>query len=259
MTQPLITLAALRRALSPVRIAAYAAPGDRDEIDAVARYLWNASLAVCLQPALHALEVTLRNAVYGASSAVVETRFRRRGWRDIDCWLDAEPSFLLQNEQDAVERAKKYLGADLRTRTAGHLVARLGLGFWVALCRRVYDGSRGEGPRLWPAILPTAFPHRPAAAGREEIYVRLESIRDLRNRVAHHDPVWDRNIESRHALVLETLGWMNPSMVRAVRALDPFPAAFAAGPGGFRARAELLMVAAERSPAAAAPSAVVGG
>jgi hypothetical protein len=259
MTQPLVTLAAIRRALSPARIAAYATAADRDEIDAVARYLWNASLATCLHPSLHALEVTLRNALYDASSAHVEARFRQRRRRDIHCWMDCEPSFLLPSEQAAVEKAKERMGEDLRSRTAGHLVAKLGFGFWVALCRRPYDSSRGEGPRLWPTLLPRVFPYLPAwVGGREDVYERLEKIRALRNRAAHHDPLWDRDVGVQHALVLDTLGWMNPPMVRAVRALDPFPAAYAAGPGGFRGEAETLLVAAERSPAAA-PSPAAGG
>lgn len=240
--QPLITRAALRRALSPERLAAYACPDDRGEADALARYLWNGALAIALQVSLHALEVTLRNAIYDASKTLVAERFRRRRYVRIDSWLDAEPTFLMPNERDAVERAKERLGSDRRTWTAGHLVAKLTLGFWVALCRKPYDVSRADGPRLWPKLLPMVFPYRPPEVdGREALYLRLEEIRELRNRAAHHDPLWDRDTVGAHARVLETLGWMNPGMVRAVQQIDLFPAVWSVGPEAFRPLAKALL------------------
>jgi hypothetical protein len=42
----LLSLAAVHKALSQQRLEAYAIPADQDEIDRVARYLWNMALAV---------------------------------------------------------------------------------------------------------------------------------------------------------------------------------------------------------------------
>lgn len=134
---------------------------------------------------------------------------------DIPCWLDALPTLLYQNEANDVVRAKGYLTA-ARSRTPGHLIGKLGFGFWVQLTSSAYSDLRPTGPRRWPKPLPLAFPYRfpgkvtPTNADREMVFQRLHCIRLLRNRAAHYEPIWDRNLPQQYETVLETLGWMNP-------------------------------------------------
>ena len=124
-------MAALRLALSDERLAAYATPVDEDELDSVARYLWNVALAGAMGPGLHALEVTLRNNLFNASRRVVdETRLR---FAEVPCWLDADPSLLYEREEVAVTDAKKTLRRAKKPMTPGRLVAALPFGFWVGL------------------------------------------------------------------------------------------------------------------------------
>ena len=52
----MLSIGSLRNALSTDRLRAYAVPEDSDEVDSVARYLWNLALCSALQPALHTLE-----------------------------------------------------------------------------------------------------------------------------------------------------------------------------------------------------------
>lgn len=73
MQAPILSLAAVHKALSQQRLGAYATASDKDEIDRVARYLWNMALASALQGSLHVFEVTLRNAIYGASVKLIDT------------------------------------------------------------------------------------------------------------------------------------------------------------------------------------------
>jgi hypothetical protein len=84
-----------------------------------------------LNPSLHVFEVTLRNSIYSASVKLVDTSGLRMP--DVPCWLDAEPTFLYAKEKEEVERAKSYLGTEPGARTPGHLIGKLGLGFWVQL------------------------------------------------------------------------------------------------------------------------------
>jgi len=245
---PILSLAAIERAISKQRLDAYAAASDSDEIDRVARYIWNMALASALNPSLHTFEVTLRNAIYNASVKLVDTTGLRMP--DVPCWLDAEPTLLYTKEKEDVEHAKSNLGSAPAGRTPGHLVGKLGLGFWVQLTARVYNELRADGPRLWPKGLPEVFPFKwppgskknvPDHHDREMIYNRLHEVRELRNRAAHHEPLWDRDVERRHARMLEVLGWMNRKVTAAVRAFDPFPAVFQAGPAAYREHAERLL------------------
>lgn len=250
MQAPVLSLAALRKSLSQQRLEAYAVPGDRDEADAVARYLWNMRLAASLQGSLHVFEITLRNAIYDASVKLVDTG---RLWMpDVPCWLDAVNSPLLYPQEMAeVQQAKRRLSPDPKRRTPGHLVAKLGFGFWVQLTSRAYNDLRADGPKLWPRGLAIAFPFRwppgskkivPAHPDREMVFDRLQRIRELRNRIAHHDPIWDRDIGATYRMMVEVLGWMSPKMVAAVTALDAFPGVLACGAGECRCEAERLVL-----------------
>jgi len=238
--QPLVSMAALERSLSRERLAAYRLPGDRDECDGLARYVWNLALAGALLPSMHALEIAFRNEVNRAATRLTANRAYRHD--RVASWLDARPSMLLPHEADKVERAKAQLGADPRSQTEGHLIAKLDFGFWVALCREPYADSRAVGPRLWPRALELAFRHRPpGVTTRAQIFHQFDRIRKFRNRVAHHEPIWDRGYVAEHAHVLESLAWMSPKLAEALRHTSPAPATFDAGPAAFRAHAERIV------------------
>ncbi|WP_420127782.1 Abi family protein [Longimicrobium sp.] len=247
---PIITLAGLHRALSEQRLDSYTQESDRDEVDRVARYMWNMALSSALHSTLHIFEVTLRNAIFNTSVKLVDTS--KLQIPDIPCWLDAENSTLLyENERAEVRRAKTYLSTDAQRRTPGHLIAKLTFGFWVQLTARVYNELRADGPRLWPRGLPYVFPFKwpmsskkivPDHGDREMIFDRLHEVRELRNRIAHHEPLWDIDLQTRYDRMLEILGWMSVRMHEAVSALDTFPAVLASGHQPYRPSAERLLL-----------------
>ena len=240
-----LTLGSLRRALSPQRLNGYADAADVDELDAIARYLWNMALAAHLQPVMHVLEVTLRNAIFDMSRKLVDES--ALNMPDIRCWLDAAPSLLYDHERDEVRTAKSHLGVEPERRTPGHLVAKLSFGFWVQLCSRVYSNLRAGGPKLWPAGLSVAFPYRfpaksqPSHTEREILFQRLDGLRALRNRAAHLEPIWDRDAMRGYEMACETIGWMNPRVAEATRVTSDFPSVYEAGPVAYRPTAEGLL------------------
>jgi hypothetical protein len=246
---PILSLSTLHRALSEQRSNSYKHVSDRDEVDRVARYLWNMALSAALHPSLHVFEITLRNAIFNTSVKLVDTTPLQLP--DIPCWLDAENSTLLYaNEAAEVRRAKTYLSHEAERRTPGHLVAKLSFGFWVQLTSRAYNDLRQDGPKLWPKGLSSVFPFKwppgskkvvPTHGDREMIYERLHGIRQLRNRVAHHDPIWHLDLDTEYGGILEVLGWMSPKMVAAIEALDTFPSVLAGGAQSYRRQAECLL------------------
>lgn len=238
--QPLISLAALERALSPERIAAYRLAGDRDDTDGIARYLWNMALGNAIQPALQTLEISFRNEIARAAAKITSKRTYTVG--RFPSWLDAHPTMLLPNERVKVERAKTELGTDPESHTEGHLIAKLDFGFWVALCRESYSDVHGQGPRLWDRALDLVCRKRPAnVTTRAEIFRQFNRIRVFRNRVAHHEPVWDRDYLDEHQHILESLGWMLPKLADAVRATSPAERVFRDGFLAYRPHAETLL------------------
>lgn len=238
--QGLVSFSALERVLSAERLAAYADPSCPDERETAARYIWGLALANAINPALHALEVAFRNELARAAGKLTATR--RYRYVDVPSWLDATPSMLMEHERQKVQSAKQRLGTDRRRWTEGRLISKLDFGFWVALCRESYADSRGDGPRLWPRALDLAFQRRPlSVTTRAQVLHQFDRIRKFRNRIAHHEPIWDRDYVAQHEYVLESLGWMSPKVADALRQVSPAPAVFHAGPAAYRPWAERLL------------------
>ena len=84
---------------------------------------------------------------------------------------------------------------------------------------------------LWPKLLEPVFPHCPRSQRtRRNVYVRLDEIRRLRNRVFHHEPIWHLpDLEERHQEILETIGWISPAMLEMTRLLDRFDSVYTTG------------------------------
>jgi hypothetical protein len=149
---------------------------------------------------------------------------------------------LMERERQKVLAARERIGSDPRRWTEGRLIARLDFGFWVTLCGDAYADTRSEGPRLWPRALDVAFQKRPrTVTTRAEVFHRFDRIRKFRNRVAHHQSVWNQDYLAQHEYILESLGWISPRLSDAMRQLSPAPAVFRAGPSAYRSYAEQLL------------------
>lgn len=89
-----------------------------------------------------------------------------------------------------MEKFKKAIVAFTPPPSSDSIVAGLTFGFWVQLCTRYYDDPV-TNTKLWPRAIPIAFPNaRGAHATRASIHKRFNFIKDFRNRVGHHEPLW---------------------------------------------------------------------
>lgn len=93
-----------------------------------------------------------------------------------------------------VDDAMKNLNAkNYKIYIVDDIVAQLNYGFWVNLCNRPYDGT------LWRSALYKCFPalgHKPK---RKDIRDRLERTLQLRNKIAHLEPI----LKQEHLLIQE--------------------------------------------------------
>ena len=69
----------------------------------------------------------------------------------------------------------------------------------------------------------------------------MRPLRDLRNRVSHHEAIWDRKLNRSHRDILETIAWINRDVAVTLRAHSPLPVVLDKGVAGFRARAEAII------------------
>jgi hypothetical protein len=221
------------------RLRSYEVPMDTRE-RLVARYMWNTALSESLLPALQHLEVALRNSIdlgikeeYGSE------------------WYDRNPSILGPIEIKKVNEAKDSIVGDGKSVAHDRVVAALGFGFWTSLLDSRYEQSlKNNRNYLWPRLLRGAFPVMPNEyRTRTQLSKRLNSVRTLRNRVFHNEPIWKMpDLQTRYQDILTTLLWLNPQLHTLTEMQDRFIRVYEADVAAFMNNAKSLL-ATEAKPA----------
>lgn len=97
-----------------------------------------------------------------------------------------------------------------RLPAAGAVVAELEFAFWQHLFVVAQD------PRLWDKHLRTAFPgilsRLTVPQAGERIHDRIQIVRDVRNRIAHHEPTFTRDLATDLDAAMKLIEWRRPSM-----------------------------------------------
>jgi hypothetical protein len=196
------------------RLEAYRAVED-DDFTMVTNYLLNVVLSEALYTSLAFVEITLRNSLH----ATLQRHFGSSTWYDIPLVLDPY-------ETNVVRQVKNRLANVDKHASPGRVVAELGFGFWVALLSRDYDGRFWRPNRA--RLLKDVFPHVPShMRQRRAIHQRYDRLRALRNRVFHHEPIWNRpTLAEDHATIYEALSWISEDVAIATRLVDRFPDVF---------------------------------
>ena len=206
---------ALEGAFSPKRMQTYLDAAEGDQRTALQFYVRNARLGAAFHGPLQALEVALRNALH----AQLEARYCSQWYTNSDVGLDS-------HAQDSVEGF--FLRHDAAEQTPDNFVASMSLGFWVRLLGR---GGRANGGRnanydttLWRPALRRVFPgHR-----RRDVHRRFDSLRQLRNRIAHHEPIFERDTNKDYDELLEAVGWISSDILEWIKRHSSVPDALQA-------------------------------
>ena len=160
-------LTEIERFVSRERLKRYLAATAHNLEDAASLYEQNVALSEMTFGLLHGLEVAIRNSMHDQLTAHFGT----------PRWYAFAP--LSAYSQDKVQAAIRDAGGP--TASPGKVVAELMFGFWTDLTAQRYHWS------LWQPCLNAAFPG--VRLARPVIHRRLEAVRWLRNRVAHHEPI----------------------------------------------------------------------
>jgi len=175
-------LTAIRVALSDARMSTYDNPACSNPELALRLYSWNADIASALVLPLHVCEVVVRNAI---SDAITATYSQRWPW---------DPGFLgslptPRNGYSARGDLEKVAHVQPST---GKVIAEMKFVFWQQMFTRRHV-DRIWGNQLFQ-VLPNLDRAKPIRNHVTEVARTLETIRQLRNRVAHHEPVFLRNL-----------------------------------------------------------------
>lgn len=202
-------------ALSTDRLGAYRKAVGGDLERAIELYVWNAAAAAAFFGPIGVLEVSLRNALDREL-----TRAFTKPWYD-------DPAFLAIDGKFAgrVQEIKHRIVARGNSVTQPRVVAALSLGFWANLVR---PGAGGIYTRmLWGPALSKSF--RPGTK-RASVAGRLDPLLRFRNRVAHHEPIFSRDLSEQYNSLLWVLDCVAPAIVPWVEHHSRVRAYIADGP-----------------------------
>ena len=178
----------LEAALSTERLSKYRQWANQNNDEALALYALNLALSEAFYTSLHVLEITLRNAIHDRLTALHSS-----GW-----FQNAQVITDRYQQQKVREAVAKFRG---QQPTDGQIIAELTFGFWTALFGR-------SNNHLWGQQLRPLFnAGRPLQ--RKQISKRLDDVRRIRNRIAHHESVIQWDLEATHQEVCELIGWLS--------------------------------------------------
>ncbi|WP_432341901.1 Abi family protein [Yersinia enterocolitica] len=226
---------AIETYVSRARIRSYTALTTNGSLEqCIGAYIWNKRVGAALFPLLQCLEVTIRNAVHNSAASY----FNTPDWFDPLTKLaghDYFQSFIAQHtakgadfyrigvskgsrkgkkiwtsrHENMLLQAKKKLRDAGKPLDANAIVAELMFGFWVGMFEKNYHDLNFNN-RLWPHLEPIVFPNLlPSQRRHNSIHNILHPIKELRNRMAHHEPIWKHpsvsNVSAAIQMLKETI------------------------------------------------------
>jgi hypothetical protein len=200
--------------LSPPRIGRFARAMGNDNQKTMVLYRYNIYLSQKLFGIMHVFEIALRNKINTHYIA----HFGQQRWlyeqsRIGGAFYGLRTSKIIDEHYNKLLKRGKY--------TNDRLVSDLPFGFWTTLFDRPQFRAGGQN-------LHNIFPNRPSGTQPKKINQDLDRIRQLRNRVAHHQPLCFNSVDQIdmlfaqeiYNLILQYTEWMGYDNSRVYQGLD---------------------------------------
>ena len=204
--------------LSTERLSSYIRASDGDTDAAFMLYEWNMRASAAVTMTTGMVEVIVRNALDRAMNRWAEER-------DYASWLESVP---LDDRGIAdIAKARARATRDGRDPLAhGKVIAELTFGFWRYLVASRYLTS------LWTPALHHAFPHgvRDITRRRSEVDAELQRLMLVRNRAAHHEPIFRRDLRADQTSALRITSWVDPVAAQWVERISELNTIYDARP-----------------------------
>lgn len=218
--------------LSTPRLNTYTAERGGDIAEGLDLYRWNLDTSMVFFESIHYFEVALRNTIDGAMTRWMNREYVARGGGKAPHWLSTSDDQLLGMEPirfsgvsgrsiKIVLQAEKMARKRHADVQPGHIVSQLTLGFWTFHLRGAGHGS------LWAKAVKSSLP---SSTRHAELSSGCDKVVDLRNRIAHHEPIFNMDLAGEYenlihtsTLLSEYLGWWIDSSSRVDSVLRAHP------------------------------------
>ena len=195
----------LIKVFSEKRMARYVTLAETINIDAVQLYEYNLALSEAFYTPLQTLELILRNAI-NIQCIKLEG----------ECWYDSTRLILNDTQKTKIKKAKLDLDNERKLLTHDNLTAALNFAFWTGMLGKDYEN-------LWQQHLyKIALSYDGKGRRRKALSTPLQSIRVLRNRIAHHEPIIGWDIEKQHNNIMRMIGLLNSDALEWCKKVSRF-------------------------------------
>ena len=157
-------------------------------------YEWNIHISSALYEALSVAEIALRNALDTQLTQLFSTPHVP--------WYDNMSTLINSKALQDISQAKSRAFRSPKVPTPGRVVAELNLGFWRYLLASRYETT------LWTPALKNAFPNLENLS-RKKVYETVSLVHTLRNRIAHHEAIYQRNLFEDLEVISNLVEWIS--------------------------------------------------
>jgi hypothetical protein len=211
-----VTFEILNSIFSKARLSPYLKEGDSAN-QVLTKYHANILLSEAMLPTLHYLEVCLRYRIDQVLSYYYSSNWLIKAL----CQLKVSEIDINKIEDIKLKVGRKGKRASLHD----DIIAQMTFGFWSSFFCKKYD------PIIWQrkGAIKTVFPNL-ARINRKRSYIeaRLLKIKEVRNRIAHHEPVWNNRVSIHMAYTMchELIQAMSIDALAFLKSIDRFPETF---------------------------------
>ncbi len=186
--------------ISQARLSSYRsffAPKDDAALYGI--YCWNEAVSSCFMRLIGVLEISMRNRFHNALSTRLWDPARSSGTQASNDWYNRLPLGKKSDDQIKAMTHVRHKGVQVPKRkppSPNKVVAGLTYGFWSKLLDVHADnaGQKIDWGKLLLEIVPNHHQRTEAYWGKQAhqdaLYARIDHVGDLRNRVAHFEPLW---------------------------------------------------------------------
>ncbi|MCT7550700.1 Abi family protein [Aliarcobacter butzleri] len=213
----------LENSISQSRLSTYRNSNSNDRQVVIIDYILNAKISENFYFLLQNLEVSLRNAIYESF---------KLNYQNKDFFFlhetDSRERYRERKEKHSRECWKMICAAKYNVQRCnttindGKIIAELNFGFWIKLLL----STDAKYTNMWRKIFNDVFPNYEIVLSidNDRIIVGkiIDKIRDLRNRIFHYEPIFNKNLEQMHKDIIEVIGWINKDMQQLSLIFDEY-------------------------------------
>jgi len=189
----------LPNVISAPRFATYLMARANNRERALNLYRWNLEISAAFMGPLHLCEIAARN---GVSESLESVHGGAWPWTQGFVRSLPNPRNRYSPKNDLEYTANK-------NNTIGKVVCDLKFVFWERILTQRFDHS------IWQNQFFASFPGAPQNNGfsiaRQTYHTDINHVRLFRNRIAHHEPIFARNLQEDLDKILRLIEWRNPT------------------------------------------------